>query len=229
MRIVYLSATNIRATRDGEAEMQRRLAALRRIASPGTVVDLWDNPDGPLSIETEEDEKAAVPGLLRGLSRAQDYDAVALGCFGDPGLMELRKASSVPVLGPGIAALHAASLIAGKFSVLSPVSSSVPSALKQAEMYGFAGKIASVRPLDIPVLTIRLDREQAVRTAVRVAGECVEKDGAEAVVLGCMSMAFQRLDAELGEILGVRVVNPLVPLVRFAETLALCWPRRCAG
>jgi len=221
LRILHLSATNILATRNGPAEMERRTGVLRELASPGTAVDLWENADGPLSIETEDDEKAAIPGLLRNVARARGYDAITLGCFGDPGLFEIRKATDVPVLGPGICAMHAASLIASKFSILVPVKTSVPLTLRQAGEYGFAGKLVSVRPLDIAVLTIREERERAVDAAVRVAGECVEKDGAEVLVLGCMSMAFQRLNVDMREILGVRVINPLIPMVRFAETLVV--------
>lgn len=221
MRILHLSATNILATKNGGLELERRRAALQAIASHGTVVDFWTNPNGPLSIETDEDEKAAVPGMRANLLRAEGYDAVTLGCFGDPGLSELRNLTHLPVLGPGISAMHAASLVSDRFSILSPVESSVPSALAQAERYGLAGKVASVRALNIPVLTIREDRSRAVDTAVKVAGECIEKDGADTIVLGCMSMAFQRLDIDMAEIIGVRVVNPLVPLVRFAEALAL--------
>lgn len=221
MRILHLSATNILATTNGKEEMERRSRTLQAIASQGTTVDFVTNPTGPLSIETAEDELSAVPGLKANLALATGYDAVTLGCFGDPGLFELRNLISLPVLGPGIAAMHAASLVSSRFSILAPVTSSIPSTEKQVLAYGFSAKTASVRALDIPVLAIRQDRARAVDTAVKVAGECIEKDGAEAIVLGCMSMAFQRLDQDLAEILGVRVINPLVPLVRFAEALAM--------
>ena len=221
MRILHLSATNILATTNGKDELERRQRTMQSIASPGTVVDFVTNPTGPLSIETEEDERSAVPGLKANLALAKGYDAITLGCFGDPGLFELRDLTTLPVLGPGIAAMHAASLIASRFSVLSPVTSSIPSTLRQMHEYGFSGRAVSVRALDIPVLAIRQDRARAVDTAVKVAGECIEKDGAEAIVLGCMSMAFQRLDLDIAEILGVRVINPLIPLVRFAEALAM--------
>lgn len=221
MRILHISATNILATKNGSEEMARRRAAMQAIASPGTTVHFVSNPAGPLSIETDEDERAAVPGMRAALLEAEGYDAVTLGCFGDPGLAELRSLTPLPVLGPGISAMHAASLVSDRFSILSPVESSVRSALSQAEQYGLAGKVASVRALNIPVLTIRQDRRRAVDTAVRIAAECIEKDGADAIVLGCMSMAFQRLDLDMVETIRVRVINPLIPLVRFAETLAL--------
>ena len=221
MRILHLSATNILATTNGKEEMERRARTMQSVVSSGTTVDFWTNPSGPLSIETAEDEQAAVPGLKANLALAKGYDAITLGCFGDPGLFELRDLTTLPVLGPGIAAMHAASLVSSKFSILAPVTSSIPSTAKQVQDYGFSGKGVSVRALDIPVLTIRQDRARAVDAAVKIAGECIEKDGAEAIVLGCMSMAFQRLDLDLAEILGVRVINPLIPLVRFAETLAM--------
>lgn len=221
MRILHLSATNILATKNGNQEMERRWRIMQSVASSGTTITFVSNPSGPLSIETAEDEQAAVPGMKSNLKMATGYDAITLGCFGDPGLHELRDLTTLPVLGPGIAAMHAASLVCGKFSVLAPVTSSIPSTEKQIQGYGFSDKGVSVRALDIPVLTIRQDRERAVDTAVRVAGQCIEKDGAEVIVLGCMSMAFQRLDVDLAEILGVRVINPLIPLVRFAEAMAM--------
>jgi allantoin racemase len=221
VRILHLSATNILATKNGEVEMERRVNLMRGLASDGTTIDYYPNSEGPLSIESEEDEKDAVPGLLKSLRHAVGYNAVTLGCFGDPGLFELRQIASVPVLGPGISAIHAAGLMVDRFSILAPVETSVPSTLSQAERYGFSKKLASVRPLNIPVLTIRHDRELAVRIATEVAGECVERDGAQAVILGCMSMAFQRIDLELKEILGVTVINPLISLVKMAEMLAL--------
>ena len=221
MRILHLSATNILATANGQEEMERRSRTMQSLASGGTSIDFMTNSTGPLSIETAEDEQAAVPGLKVNLASAKGYDAITLGCFGDPGLSELKELTPLPVLGPGISALHAASLISSRFSVLAPVRSSIPSTERQIRDYGCSAKGASVRALDIPVLTIRQDRARAVDAAVRAAGECIEKDGAEAIVLGCMSMAFLRMDLDLAEVLGVTVINPLIPLVRFAETLAL--------
>ncbi len=221
MRILHLSATNILATQNGEAEMKRRAQIMEELAASGTQVDYHPNPEGPLSIQSEEDEKNAVPGLLKGLRHSAGYDAVTIGCFGDPGLSEIRQAANVPVLGPGISAIYAASLLADRFSILSPVDSSVPSTLSQVERYGFLGRLASVKPLNIPVLTIRQDRDLVVGIAAQVGRECVEADGAEAVILGCMSLAFQRIDLELGETLRVPVINPVITLVRMAEMLAM--------
>ena len=104
MRILHLSATNILATKNGEVEMERRVKVIQDLASAGTTIDYYPNSEGPLSIESEEDEKDAVPGLLRSLRHAVGYNAVTVGCFGDPGLFELRQATSLPVLGPGISA-----------------------------------------------------------------------------------------------------------------------------
>ncbi|MDP2856554.1 MAG: aspartate/glutamate racemase family protein [Bacillota bacterium] len=221
MKILHLSATNIMATPDGKAEFERRLATLNTIASAGTQVDMWPNETGPLSIETDEDHARAVPGLLENAKKVRGYDAVTIGCFGDPGLEEIRRIVPVPVLGPGIAAYHAASLISSRFAVLSPVAETLEHARRHAARFGLDRKLVSVRSLDIPVLTIRQDRERAVRAAVALARACAEQDGAEAIVLGCMSMAFQRLDIEIGREVTVPVINPLIPLVRFAESLAL--------
>jgi len=222
VKILHLSATNIMATPNGKAEFERRLATLNAIASVGTHVDMWSNEMGPLSIETDEDHARAVPGLLENAKKVRGYDAVTIGCFGDPGLEEIRRLVPVPVLGPGIAAYHAASLISSRFAVLSPVAETLEHARRHAARCSLDRKLVSVRSLNIPVLTIRQDRERAVRVAVALARACAEQDGAGAIVLGCMSMAFQRLDIEIASEVGIPVINPLIPLVRFAETLALC-------
>lgn len=79
MRILHLSATNILATANGKEEMERRARTMQSMASVGTVVDFVTNPAGPLSIETEEDERAAVLGLRANLALAKGYDAITLG------------------------------------------------------------------------------------------------------------------------------------------------------
>jgi allantoin racemase len=220
--LLYLSPVNILAAKGGQEEFERRKQVLRALASTGTEVDLWENETGPVAIETEEDERAAIPGLLVNIKKAGGYDAIMLGCFGDPALYDLRGLIDRPVLGPGIASMHAACLVADRFSVLSPVKTTVESTRKQAFVYGLGLRLASVRSVDVPVLTIRQDRSRAASAAVEIARACVEQDGAGVLVLGCMSMAFQRLDRDISQQVGKPVINPLIPLVRFAETLALC-------
>ena len=69
----------------------------------GLALDFESLKEGPLSVETEEDEKSAVPDLLRVIKEGErgGYDAIIINCFGNPGLEEGRKLVKVLVIGAG--------------------------------------------------------------------------------------------------------------------------------
>ena len=60
----------------------------------------------------------------------------------------------LPVVGIGEAAFHMASLIAGKFSVVTTLSRSVPAIEHNLVRYGLASRCARVRASDVPVLEL---------------------------------------------------------------------------
>src|SRR3954452_12227279 len=107
--------------------MTRDIAtSARLVASPDTDVEAVNPTDGPASIEDDDDERRCVPFLLaeveRAAARPQRPDAYVIACFGDPGLHEVRALVDVPVLGIAQAAMHAAALSAGTFSVVTSMS-----------------------------------------------------------------------------------------------------------
>lgn len=205
----------------GRRELEKRKAVLASLASPGTTIDIVDNPEGPPSIQTLQDEFRAVPGTLRNAAKAEadGYDGGIIGCFGDPGLHAVRELVKIPIVGSCQPAVHLAAQLGERFSVLSPVPSTVPFTTKLVEEYGLAHKLASVRSVDIPVLQIRQDREGALNRLTEVAQRILAQDAADTLVLGCMSMAYQGLAADLTDRLGVPVVNPIYVAIRTLETL----------
>ena len=58
-------------------------------------------------------------------------------------------------------------------------------------------------------LEARIDRERVLSRAIEIAKTILEQDGADTLVLGCMSMAFQDMAQEMSQRLGVPVINPL--------------------
>jgi allantoin racemase len=221
VRLIYMSSANMKGSEAGRREMEKRKAILTSLASPGTIIDFVDNPDGPPSIQTLQDEFHSVPGNLRNAAKAEaeGYDGGIIGCFGDPGLHAARELVQMPVVGSCQPALHLAAQLGDRFSVLSPVASAVPFTRRLVEEYGLVHKLASVRSVDIPVLTIRQDREGALNRLTEVAERILAQDGADTLVLGCMSMAYQGLAADLMERLGVPVVNPVFAAIRTLEIL----------
>ena len=194
-------------------------ASARAVAGPDTEVVAVNPVGGPASIESDDDERRCIPGLLdevrRAAASAQAPDAVVVACFGDPGLEQVRAAVDVPVLGIAQAAMHAAALSAGTFSVVTSMSSTVPTAWSLAKTYT-PSQCLGVYACDIPVLVLDSDP-----TTIEPVGDLCEKalaqDGSRAVVLGCAAMA--KFAAPLTARLGVPVVDGVVAATLLAEAL----------
>jgi allantoin racemase len=192
-------------------------SAARAVARPDTEIVAASSQDGPASIQGFLDVATCVPGLLKEVVQHRDVDAIVIACFDDTGLDALRTLVSVPVLGIGEAAYHAASMIANKFSVLTTLSRSVPGLENNLMRYGLAQKCGRVRATEIPVLKLEegdpatLDK---IRSEIRVA---IEQDNAEAIVLGCAGMAD--LMAHLSEEFGLPVIDGVAAGITFAEAL----------
>jgi allantoin racemase len=221
VRLLYRLASARQNSDLGTAEIDRRLAYLRRLVSPDTTIDIAAPKTGPVSIESRTDEALAVPELLKGVREAEasGYDAVVISCFGDPGLDAAREQVTIPVVASGQSAMHVAAQLGGRFSVLWPRDFGGSWARENPVKYGFAHAYASTRGVGLSVLDLNRDRAGTFERLVRVGRACVEEDGADTLVLGCLSMAFHDVAAELSARLGVPVVNPVHASLSLAEML----------
>jgi allantoin racemase len=173
--------------------------------------------DGPASIQGFLDVATCVPGLLNEVVQHKEVDAIVIACFDDTGLDAVRSLVSVPVLGIGEAAYHAASMIANKFSVITTLSRSVPGLENNLLRYGLAQKCACVRATEIPVLKLE-EGDPATLDKIRLEIHAsINEDKAEAIVLGCAGMAD--LMAQLSEEFGLPVIEGVSAGVTFAEAL----------
>src|SRR6185436_18136299 len=86
---------------------------------------------------------------------------------------------------------------------------------------GIAALLASVRGIGLSVMDLAKQKPGALEKAAAAARIAVEQDGADVLVLGCMSMAFLPGICEaLAERVGVPVVNPVVAALKTAEAVA---------
>ncbi|WP_129336189.1 aspartate/glutamate racemase family protein [Cellulomonas endophytica] len=181
--------------------------AARGVAGPGTLVDAVQPTMGPASIESHYEEALAVPGLLEqvALGEAEGVDGYVVACFGDPGLDAARELARGPVLGIAQAAMHAATMVARRFGIVTTLGRTTGRARELVDRYGFAAACTGVRACEIPVLALE---DPASGARDRVAEHCrraVDEDGADAVVLGCAGMAD--LCADLSDRVGVPVLD----------------------
>src|ERR1700749_4388542 len=177
-RILYLVPGPLSRSR-GVEELERRRSHLQSWAAPGVEVGIAENPDGPPSIESAYEEYVSVPGSFAVATKAQDdgYDALILGCFGDPGLDGFRELLDVPMVGPFEASVHAACQLGHRFGVVTVLDSIVAP---------LDSRVAAITAVDVPVLELGGHSLAAVREGC----QRVLAAGADTIVLGCMSMAF---------------------------------------
>ena len=137
------------------------------------------NPEiGPESIEGYYDEALAVPGLLAeiGKGEARGVAGHVIACFDDTGLDAARALARAPVVGIGEAAFHLASLIAGRFSVITTLGRSVPAIEQNLVKYGLASRCARVRAAEIPVLALE-DKDSDARARIEAEIDAREARG----------------------------------------------------
>lgn len=200
------------------ASMTAKVAgAARAAAAAGTQIEAVNPGFGPASIEGYFDEAFAVPGLLAEIGKAPGRDAYIVACFDDTGLDAARCMAEAPVVGIGEAAFHMASLIAGRFSVVTTLSRSVSAIEHNLQKYGLASRCARVRASEVPVLELETPGSTARARISAEIGEALKSDRAEAIVLGCAGMAD--LARSLSREHGVPVVDGAAAAVKLCEGL----------
>jgi allantoin racemase len=146
---------------------------------------------------------------------------VIIGCFSDPGIEPAREIVRIPVIGPGAASLHLAAQLGTRISVISPLAGHHGRALVRMRELGLESNFASVRGMGMSVLDLARDREGVLERIAEAGRRAVDDDGADILVLGCMSMAFLDVTGEVQRRVGVPVVNPVIAALKTAEMTVL--------
>ena len=219
MRIAYLVPGPMHLTEMGAAEMERRKEKLSSWAFVGTDVDVVAVDRGPATIESMYEEYLTLaPGAERIKQLEHDgYDAAIIGCFGDPGLDGYREIVDMLVVGPASASMALGVTLGNRFGIVTVTESIVHSLRRLAWDTGVLDALATVRFIDTPVLEVHKNRETAVQKMV-VEGRRAIADGADTLVLGCMTMGFLDVAEDMSAELGVPVVNPAKAALKSAES-----------
>ncbi|MFT4066260.1 aspartate/glutamate racemase family protein [Paraburkholderia sp.] len=191
----------------------------REVAAPGTEVVAVNPTMGPPSIEGYYDEALATPGLLAEVAAGEreGCDGYVIACFGDPGLYAARELAKGPVIGIAEAAMHAASVLAPGFSVVTTLARTCGMAWHLAERYGMKRFCRNVRATDVAVLDLDRPGSAARRVILDECRRALAEDGSDAIVLGCAGMA--ELCAEIEDALGAPVIEGVTAAVKWTEAL----------
>ena len=76
-----------------------------------------------------------------------------------------------------------------------------------------------MRGIGVSVVDLANETSGAWQRILETSRRCIDEDGADVLVMGCMSMAFMDVDRELSKRLGIPVVNPVLAALKTAETL----------
>jgi len=193
--------------------------AARAVAASGTAIEAVSPAMGPASIEGHYDEALSVVGVLDEVRKgeAAGCDGYVIACFGDPGLLAARELARGPVIGIAEAAMHAASLIATGFSIVTTLARTKIIARQLVEVYGMSRVCRGIRATDLAVLDLERPGSDARRIITEECRRALDEDGAGAIVLGCAGMA--ELCAAIAAEIGAPVVDGVGAAVKLVEGL----------
>lgn len=172
-----------------------------------------------VEIDSASDVVLAGPELLQ-LARQAEQEgcqAVVLYCFSDPVVEACREQLSIPVVGGAQASMLLFPALARNVSVIL----ADPARIGEKEAFlGTVGidrhHIGKITAIDFRGKSIWDNREEAYRQLV-AAGKELKAQGAECLVLGCLS--FLGLAAPLSREVGIPVIDPAIAAVSLAESL----------
>lgn len=196
---------------------------------PATVIDSPGPAGrGPGHLEYHFYQALIMVDMLRSVKQAEreGYDGAVIGCFYDPGLRESREiVESMVVTAPAESAMHIASTLGSRFSIIVGREKWIPRMHENVVNYGFRDRLASFRSVGLGVPDFHQDEQLALDRIRQAAAAAVREDRAEVIILGCTMQYgfFETLQAELG----VPVIDAAVAAVKYAEFLVRL--KRCSG
>lgn len=173
------------------AAMTEAMLEVARAAVPGVTLEGWTSAGGPPAIQGHADGLKAAPPLLELIDKAgaEGFEGIIIACFDDTALEQAQTRATVPVIGIGQAAYHAAALRGWSFSVVTTLPISVPILEENIIRYGFEHLLGKVRASDVPVLALEEDPEAATEAVAAETARAMAGDGVDCVILGCAGMA----------------------------------------
>ncbi|GAA4783774.1 aspartate/glutamate racemase family protein [Microbacterium gilvum] len=194
------------------------VATAGEAAGPGVEVAGATAAHGPRMITDPQALAAAAPHVARAAveaMRRRRVDAIVIGAYGDPGLVETAAATGVPVVGIGGASVQAAARGGRRFAIATTTGRLTGALHDLVERNGlldrYIGCYLTASPAE------RLDDAERLVDELRTACRRAQADGAEAVVIGGgpLSAAAETLTRELGDEL------PIIEPVKEAVATAL--------
>jgi allantoin racemase len=184
------------------------------------IVNLDADPKNPESIfEAVLDEHLLVKEAIQ--AEKEGIDGVFISCFGEPAVDASRGLLKIPVVGGFQPAALIASSVSCRWSIITVRKECIPAIWFLARRLSIAACIASIYAIDIPLESHHDEKILEERLLIEIE-KAVDKDGAEAIVLGCTG--FLDVSKKLAQKMAekqkpVPVVNPTASAIGYLEQL----------
>jgi allantoin racemase len=160
------------------------------------------------------------------MGAAEDgIDGVAIGCFLDPLLHELREFLDIPVMALAETGMHTACLLGRRFAVLSHSEMlNVKVYGDLVQRYGLQTRFAGMTSVDLSMDRLETAMQHDPAEAVAMVSEAARKlvaQGAEVIVPGCGLLNLSCLKNGLGRIEGATMLDVTGALLKMTESMVM--------
>lgn len=218
MKILVIS-TDICTTKD---DIQRKQQILKKAVSADVEIIIEYQKTTNIVVDSNVDVVITGPETIQRARQAEidGYDAICLYCGSDPAYDACRELLHIPVVGAAHASFAIASCLGYQYSFITTSHRRIPQKKEFARSCGIdISRLASVRAINYD-LSIPEDNERR-RTTIELlsntAKKCAIEDGADVVILGCLS--FAGMGSEISLLSGIPVVDPAFAMISLAEAL----------
>ena len=214
MRIGILAST-----KKPMKELERRTSLLSRLVAGRARLDIIPS-DCPLKeLQTREDHRIATPFMVEAAKREEGrYGVYIIGCLGDAGLDELRRATATPVIPPSRSTYMMAATMFGRIVVLANNQEGAELRKSIFREMGIDQSLSQVIVTNRTPLDYVHTPDEALKRVEALLAER-EDMNASAVIPTCASLGVLLEEKGIQNISGMRVVNPLRIAVRIAEVI----------
>lgn len=150
----------------------------------------------------------------------EGFDALIIGCFYDPYLLDAREISGdMVVVGPCQSSVEIALKLSNKFSVIIGQKKWEHEMHSTIKEYGYGEHLASFRDVCMTVPEFQKDHKITEQKLMEAAQFAIEKDGAESIILGC-TLEFGFFE-KIQNKFKIPVIDPSIAALKQAEQAAI--------
>lgn len=155
-------------------------------------------------IHSEESKSVAIPKIIELAKEFKDKDAIIVSCADDPGVAELKKIYSKPIIGAGTAVAMLSSAQGQKIGILG-ITDEIPEPYRN----NLGSRAINLGVPDKVNCTLDLMTEEGFESCIR-KGEELKKVGADLIALACTGCSTVGLASKLEKYLGIPILDPVI-------------------